>query len=510
MKINNIDEIDFEKLNSLLKKRGHGIINQSFISQLKHIFSSNNPDVEVHQCDCGELIVFTPEHITQIIKEYGLTEFVCKECGGYQDTMLRMDLLERFEKVLDYSDEKYIFVDDQRSFLESPDVKKLTELAYGLFPTNTHEEYLLGVYDFVTILNAHFDKNVNPYQKTVNDFFNSVNNKVEFDNLYENVINWKTFHKYQVNVTRKGKIADLSYKHKVDQFLSNQIITTDLHSIDMDIKLTKYKDMIENRVFLDILMNVIRIINGDAVSLNPFNRNITLFNRIKEIQQQLSFDISSFHNTHLRNAIAHNQYEILENGDVYLLKYDENYTESDINSIISNLSLFHTAILHFFSERHIDVIRSNPVNLGISDVVLGYDDFEIVNNQLVPVGLTIPRLLIYQYWNFGGSYFNKREVPDFSINFCKEDQEMVVDFTDYVPFNFPYDPQLTNWIETMIMQGAILIDIIKIAPPLPVFAKMDHIKISLKNTDFLIIGQFSKKIYCSEETLKQAYDFIYT
>ena len=58
VKINKIEEIDHERLNALFKRRGRKITIPLFTKRVLETLEAADKKYEVHQCKCGEVMIF--------------------------------------------------------------------------------------------------------------------------------------------------------------------------------------------------------------------------------------------------------------------------------------------------------------------------------------------------------------------------------------------------------------------------------------------------------------------
>jgi hypothetical protein len=524
------EEIDETKLRELFKKRGHGILNDNFLDQVKDILEGKYPELEVHQCECGELMFLSHERAEALKKRYNSTSVPCKACKGYGEEMLNLQFLERFSEITEFIDERDEFVTRTEQNMKQKDVETLADMALGLFPTNTHAEMLVGYYDFMQILFSHFpgiSYTPMPEVKKLLDDALKINAK-DFENLYLSVCDWKKSHQATMNIYSKEDMLKVlqsqdSTKSLKDNLLSTKKVKTE--KMEIQLQLSTYQDMIEIDVYLDFLLNVLNIVEGRGILENPFSAVVippskanrkprkinSLADKVEYLQLNLPFDIKSIYNTHLRNAIAHNELEIRVNEKLLLLtKYSEELTFEEFYKTFNDLQHLQGSIGSYLADYQIAKTRLKVINQGLAAAVLGYTDFFEEEGTLHPKSPCDAQLNLYQYWDF--STFDKglRVFPKYEIKLNKNDKNLTLDFGENgALFVFLNDSQLIEWLQQVIITGRIHVVLYTVAPILPFFSEKAIMRCSIgKKTDLYTIAIDEKTSDASDSLMKSILKFL--
>jgi hypothetical protein len=410
------EEINEKKLRELFDKRGHGILNDGFLDQLKDILAGKYPGLEVHQCECGELMFLSHERAEALKKRYNSTSVPCKSCKDYEEEMLNFQFLDRFREITEFIDERDEFVTRTEQNMKPEDVKTLGNMALGLFPTNTHAEMLVGYYDFMQILFSHFPQiSYKPMPEITKLFDDALKvNPKEFENLYLSVCDWKKSHQATMNIYGKEDMLNVLQSKNATRSLKDDLISSKkvTEKMEIQLQLSMYQDTIEIDVYLDFLLNILNIVRGKSILDNPFSavtlppiranrkpRKInSLADKVEYLQSNLPLDIKSIYNTHLRNAIAHNELEIRAAERLLLLtSYSEKMSFEEFHKTFNALKHLQGSIGTYLAYYQISRIRPKVINQGLAAAVLGYTDFFEEEGRLHPKSPCDAQLNLYQY-----------------------------------------------------------------------------------------------------------------
>jgi len=530
VQIKALGDIDKAKLKSLFQKRGHAILTPDFLGFVKEILEGKRKGMEVHQCGCGELMVLSKAHANSLRRKYRTDDIPCKVCGKREKQILSMKIFERFREITNFLNERYVFTTKSLSTLKPEDVKILEKMALGLFPTNTHAEMLVGYFDFMSALARHFPKRIFKSKDTIKRFFDEAktNNQKEFERMYYSLLDWEKSHKAELNLFSKEDIMSSLLSKDFSRSLEEDLIEKeklDVETARIQLELSAYQDAIEIKVYLDILANVLNIINGKRISADPFRtlrlpplkrtdkaREIkSLADKVEYLKSKLPFNITKMYNTHLRNAIAHNEYQIDgKERKIVLTRYSETLTFDEFKATFHALKDLHYAINSYLADYHIEKTRLKVRNQGIGALIIGYTDFFEEQGKLHPKAPCDAQLNIYQYWDFATYEERQRVFPMFEIRTEERDQTLVVDFGENgALYRFPKSPELVEWLEQLIVTGCLHITLSTIAPTLPIFAQKAIMRVPIgKVMDVYILDASEKKTTVSHELIKDVIKFL--
>lgn len=530
VRIKTLNDIDKDKLKSLFKKRGHSILSPNFLEQVKRILEGRQQGMEVHQCRCGELMVFSETYAESLRKKYQTDDIPCKVCGGREDNIFSMHIFKRFEDITKFLDERYVFTTKSAATLKPEDVDALGKMALGLFPTNTHAEMLVGYFDFMKALSWHFPQRISKTKNIVKKLFERARkkNEEEFERLYYTLLDWEESHKAEINIFSKQDIMSVLRAKNSLRSLEEDLVEKeeiDLEKAEVQLALSTYQDAAEIKAYLDILANILHILHGEKISVDPFKairllplkvggkfrKVASLADKIEYLQGKLPFKIADAYNTHLRNAIAHNEYEIrAKERKIVLTRYSETLTFDEFRKVFRPLKNLHYSINSYLADCHIEKTRLIVINQGIGALILSYTDFFEEQGKLHPKVPCDAQLNIYQYWDFATFEEGERVFPKFEIRFEEKDQTMIVDFGENgALYHFPNAPELVEWLEQLILTGRLHLTLYIIAPILPIFAQKAILRVPLgKIMDVYVLSVDEKTMSVSPELVRDIIKFL--
>jgi len=530
VRIKALGDIDKVKLKSLFQRRGHAIRTPDFLGVVKEILEGKRKGMEVHQCRCGELMVLYKAHANSLRRKYRTDDIPCKVCGKREKQILSMKIFERFREITNFLNERYVFTTRSLSTLKPKDVKILEKMALGLFPTNTPAEMLVGYFDFMNALFMHFPKRLFKNKDTIKRLFDEAKskNQKEFERMYYSLLDWEKSHKAELNLFSKEDIMSSLLSKDFSRSLEEDLIEKeklDVETAKIQLELSAYQDAIEIKVYLDILANVLNIINGKRISADPFRtlrlpplkrrdkaREIkSLADKVECLKSKLPFNITKMYNTRLRNAIAHNEYQIDgKERKIVLTRYSETLTFDDFKATFRALKDLHYAINSYLADYHIEKSRLKVKNQGIGASILSYTDFFEEKGKLHPKAPCDAQLNIYQYWDFATFEEGQRIFPRFEIRMEERDQTMVVDFGENgALYRFPEAPELVEWLEQLVVTGRLHITLSTIAPILPIFARKAILRVPVgKIMDVYILSVDEKTMNISPELVRDVVKFL--
>jgi hypothetical protein len=80
VKINKIEEIDHERLNTLFKRRGRKITIPLFTNKVLETLEADDKVYEVHQCGCGEVMILRTDWADYLRKQLNTEDIPCSSC----------------------------------------------------------------------------------------------------------------------------------------------------------------------------------------------------------------------------------------------------------------------------------------------------------------------------------------------------------------------------------------------------------------------------------------------
>ena len=503
MKIHKTGEIDHEKLNALFKRRGRKITIPLFTKRVVDILETSDKEFEVHQCRCGEVSIFHTEYADHLRQKLNTEDIPCNSCLGLDDLKISGKIFVKLSNILQLMERRKIDRGRNRVYFSEDDFEQLKNEAKGLFATQTLDEFY---YSFHNFTNTFFDEikgkeshvsypliseivesalKINP--NIVKEFGGDVDAAMELDAATLNI-----------HIVGKSRF-DLLSKISDEKFSNSEIsefheIHTSYSKSEIKSKMTEYKDLVEVKNYLNLLLNLINVIEGRRLVPNPFKklklppmnpggkeRKISGINgKIELFKHHAHGDrlyplLSDIFDLRLRNDEAHNTYEIdIDKRIIRSTKYDKETTFDELDKKIEELSSFYSFLSTEWINKYHESLKPNLKNFGIEALSLGYDDPILIDNRLFPNDNCMSELGIYQYWDFA-CYENERRwipVPNLSL----DDGEFIISFENGNKFNYKLDSDVELWLDQLIFHETYNLCLYTIAPLMPSFNAKSIIK----------------------------------
>lgn len=506
VKILKIEEIDQEKLNALFNKRGRKITIPLFTKRVVDILETSDKEFEVHQCRCGEVAIFRTEYADYLRQKLNTEDIPCNSCLGLDDFKLSGQIFVKLSNILQLMDRRKIDRERNRVYFIEDDFEQLKKEANGLFATQTLYEFYYGFHNFInTFFNEINGKETHESYILISEIVESVfkinpNIVKEFGDDVDAAIELDaaTLNIYLVGKTR----FDLLSKISDEKFLNSEIsefhdIRTSYSKSEIKSKMTEYKDLVEVKNYLNLLLNLINVIEGRRIVPNPFkklklpplkpggregkirgiNDKIELF-KYHSYGDRLYPLILDIFDVRLRNDESHNTYEIdMDRRIISSTRYNKETTFEELDDKIEKLSSFYSFLSNELTNKYHESLKPNLKNFGIEAPTLGYEDPIMIDNRLFPNDNCMSELGIYQYWDFA-YYENERRwipIPNLSI----DDGEFIISFENGNKFNYKLDSDVELWLDQLILHEAYNLCLCTIAPLIPSFNVKSKIKLPI-------------------------------
>ncbi len=505
VKINKIEEIDQEKLNALFKSRGRKITIPLFTKRVLEILETDDKKFEVHQCRCGEVMILRTDYADSLRQQLNIGDILCNSCLGMDDLIIPGQIFVKLSNILRVMEKRKIDKNRNRVYFADGDFEQLKKEAKGLFATQSLDEIYFGLHNFTDAISDEFQKKEsNPRYTFISEIIESalkINPNI-LNELKDNVKVAIEFDAAMLNIflIKKSRI-DLLSKVSDEKFLKSEI--SDFHSHETsnsysksDIKsmMTEYKDLVEVKNHLDLLLNLINVIEGRRFVLNPFDelklppkkpegkeRRIGgLHDKIELFKYHAFSDslyplLSDIFDIRLRNDEAHNTYEIdMERRIIKSTRNSRETTFDELDEKIDKLSSFYSILSSEWITRYHESIKTSLKNLGLEVISLGYEDPVIIDNKLFPDDNSMSELGIYQFWDFAYYENEKRWIPIPTLSV--DNKELRISFENGNTFNYKLDSDVELWLDQLIFHEAYILSLYTIAPLLPSFNAKSIIK----------------------------------
>ena len=450
------EDLDRDKLNALLKARGHGVINPVFYQQCNAIFNGSNTNALVVQCKCGEVSILAKEDAKKAIEKLGHEDILCKRCGLY-DLIDQPGMFFDISKLNSHAQLCTIVENEIISSETRPSesiLPKINEQFKGSINATGFQELMYQIHSLnkALWLPLLHDTNLAVYQTLEGLIQNARQYVSEFDCLFSST---KRDHAQERN-TRFIDIQARQYQQLREQakFYNLPVLhdiekTEGVSEVELDVnaELNSYNHLVEENRAITALFNLVKISEGLAYNVDPFQGESVVDNgrsvRVKTLHHRvLAFNnypsgqpiyhlLKDLLKNRLRNAHAHNDYEI----DLAerKIQYKDAISFEDFRTLVQDFRelkiLLFLLLLDSYFQRH-------PI---VRNMVLGYDDPDIVNDKLKPAEeSTLSELHIEGY------RFSTDNLPE--IDFQINDSEMLI-ITPLSVDGYPMEEEGTmDWI----------------------------------------------------------------
>jgi hypothetical protein len=521
VKINNIEEIDHERLNALFKRRGRKITIPLFTKRVLEILETDDKEYEVHQCECGEVSILRTDYADYLRKQLNTEDIPCNSCLELSDLKVPGQIFVNLSNILKIMERRKIDKNQQQIFYIDKDFEQLKKEGRGLFATNSIDEFYFGFYNFSNALFDEFPEKESRvcYPLILEIMESAIKINQNIFKEFEKTTDAEGLDAASLNVylVRKSRI-DFSSKISDEKFLKSEI--SDFHSSEtgtshfksnIKSKMTEYKDLVEVKHFLDLLLNLINVIEGREVVSNPFDklklppkrpegkeRKIRGLNDKIELFKYHSFGdelyplLSDIFDTKLRNDEAHNTYEIdTEKKVIRSTRYNKETTFEELGEKIDKISSFHSFLSEEWLKGYSETKKPLMKNLGIEEISLGYVDPVLIDDKLFPNNNCMSELGIYQYWDFAYYENEKRWIPIPELSFNKG---FKITFENGNTFDYELDSDVELWLCQLVFYGAYNLSLYTIAPPLPSFNIKSITKIPVGSMPEVNILEVKEKV----------------
>ena len=151
MKILKTEEIDHEKLNALFKRRGGKITIPLFTKRVVDILETSDKEFEVHQCRCGEVMIFRTEYADYLRQKLNTEDIPCSSCLGLSDLNIPGQIFVILSNILEIMERRKIDKNQQQIYYTDKDFEQLRREGRGLFATKSVDEFYFGFRNFTNV-----------------------------------------------------------------------------------------------------------------------------------------------------------------------------------------------------------------------------------------------------------------------------------------------------------------------------------------------------------------------
>ena len=509
VRITNINDIDRQKLDVLLKRRGHGIISPDFQQKIVHILEVPDAPFEVYQCDCGELFWIVKEQARQLIEKYGTDNFPCFKCQGHTEGRFSFLIFKKIadlcERLQEYEGSVYLEESQKNALLN-----QITCEAKGIVPTASLDEMYLGLRHVIDSIKdklgggnissvskySPLDEIFNEAIRVSPDIFDKLASVSKIDELRAASKNSDLAYN-SINSTAEAmvslKFSGISLQDYLPGYSEGRGAETEINR-----KMALYKNLFEEgRYYLDLLLNLIHAIEGLPIEINPFDKHtlptksgkrktikgmadrIELFNSLPHGTLLYPLLKEAYDNK-LRNDDGHNQYQInVGERTIRSLRYGREISFEELDQKIDELTSLHSYIGKFWRNYYPLTKHQYTKNMGIEELCFGYEDSFVVDGFPFPLDSALPVLGIVQYWDFAQYEDGARYIPmpDISI----DNRIVTVSFENGSTITHELDEAMEFWLCHVISCSKFKLGLTTIAPLLPWFNEDSMLSMPINN-----------------------------
>jgi hypothetical protein len=447
------EDLNKELLDGFLEKRGFGVITPDFYESCNKVFDGVDKDRIVFQCKCGQVGILSKEMADVAIGKFG-ESIPCKDCGlnSVLPGNLRIDFkklhnLKKVESILQ------TITDLSQGIIQSK-LDEINRIDPALINATHPQELFYQMFQFANTL-----KSINESDSQMSQAISELIEKAmvcysEFVKVFQYpFVDTKEMrnttltelHAEQFKLFReKLKFRGLFDETELDQSASQE-------ELELNIKLNAYNHLIEEKRILETIFNLVKIADGNGYMQNPFKGEMVVNNGKNKKVSSLADMILAFvsypsgypvhillsdiYKTRLRNAHAHNNYELLM--DRGKIQYKDSLDINDFFKIVDGVKEFHLLIQLGLSKAFYCFY---PV---VRNVILGYDDPSIERGRLIPATPeTLAEIRVEGY------SFNEKNILDPVLSL--EDGRLFIKTSVSIDFYFLSDESTSLWLKQVL------------------------------------------------------------
>jgi len=500
-KITKIEDIDQNKLKQLFRDRGRSISTPKFSELIIDFLTEYKEDYEVFQCECGEVSHIKKEAADNLRKKLNIKDLKCFRCLGMTKNRIDSQYYVRILKILDLLEKRKINPVTNSIEFDTEVFDEMKKNANGLFASNSVDEFYYGFNNFTTMWIDFFSTNEKePFEIIELLYEEAIKKNPKIFEEFSKIFDPELFEAASVNSFLVNKSIVQSSEDHFDRIFfgmefneSTKVRQADLETSLINKKMTLHKNLIEEgRFFLDTLINLINVIEGRKIEINPFSKlklpklsptkKERQINGIKDKIELFKYHfsggvlyplLSDIYDTQLRNDEGHNQYQIdLNKRVVRSLKNHREISFKELDQKNDRIQSFHSKITRTYHTKFIERKRNLVRNLGL-EVGFSFENFEYVNEILVPKGECMPILSLVQFWDFAFFENGNRYFPQI-VFLPNGDFSIIAQIIEGAPILLKRNLTLDKWFSLLLIKKEYKIILATIAPTLPWF---NHIAI---------------------------------
>lgn len=324
-------EIDQNNFFKSLKSRNRTISNHECYKFMNEILDGKMKNHYLYQCDCGQLFTLNKKKANEILRNYSFEEIPCRKCNPeiYTEYIFDFKIYNDLDKInmliQNYLDGEI----NEQNLLEKANkvnpyllkVKTKEELFFNSFKIN--EEIFNSV--------PHIPENLNLLEQLVikaNPSISDVHTLFaifeQYKQSFSNTLAIQTRNTQYSLLKQEAELFDRPLPIDVE---SKPMLTEE--KINIINELSEYNHLIEEKALLDILLNLVKMAEGLAPAINPFEsekatakngqklKANTLFAKILSFKNysfgvHIFYMLEDIYKNLLRNAFSHNDYKIVK------------------------------------------------------------------------------------------------------------------------------------------------------------------------------------------------------
>ncbi|KKP66100.1 MAG: hypothetical protein UR68_C0032G0012 [Candidatus Roizmanbacteria bacterium GW2011_GWA2_35_19] len=297
-----------------------------------------------------------------------------------------------------------------------------------------------------------------------------------------------------------------------------------IKEMDHHFLVNAYKDLFEISFFLELLLNLQFIKNGENFSNNPFknlkfnnkpiinkssflNKGLAVAYLNKVLSGSLKILLNSTFIPEIRKLAGHNNYTFNKKTNTYIFN-EQNKKQISfefVSKCFTNLGLFENALRLELNKHYLEEFNQESPRVD----KIGFMDWRFSKDE--------KEILILQYWsNFIRLQEQKppEEISFYRIPLQTNDSIKRICLGFDKKYHFPYDLRvIANKLSLKLMKNlnkknSITIKIIGVAPNVDPFSKMSKVLVSLRNRKMVVIGEITTHVKINHRNLNSLINFL--
>ncbi len=518
---------DFLQLEKLAHQHRNG---GSFWVKIISALRQPDPDLELHRCSCGQLILANKKLIDESKEQFAKSaahDFACWHLYG----------LTKFTFLLDQDARKQLnaVIDYQRI----EDHKKAQQVAIGLIPPSNGIDFIYSVFRLTLALNAASYRSGTRRVKNKDHYFHSL---MEIDRLFKKAesvspqeykLLLASYSKKQLRISLMASVSSAEgLREEASQVLNEEARLLLLHGTTrgayplknhQTFLLEAYKSYFEITQIYELIYSLLILSKGGSFQEHPFNnqkvtddngvlkkvddkKRYMLLKIIQDIpssdvaNRQLRFLLERAYDNKLRNeTVGHNSYFIDQDKKrVFTLNKTKSYSFEYIHDSLRRLKGIIDACVGLLQIKTLlpEILSKPATFMGI-----GFD----ASDSDVALAKIRPNFVLFQFWCLAEVDDERGSFTILKVKLSKDCRLLFITPSETFPNNplrVEIGQDVVSWLESLLDLKEVIFQRYVIAPKFECFQKMAIKEVEIKHDNYFVIGVTQHKISVNTSSVK--------